>query len=136
MTYECKFLMEEERISDLENAESGIKGIREFLRKVAGFDSEETRPRGCLMTNSITERAIHDGEVREWAQSFLRRLENAFFRAMTKARRAGEISTTNSPRDLARFLTCLTQGINVIAKVSSDGKVARRIVRTALSQLH
>ena len=128
-------LMEEERISDLENEESGIKGIREFFFKVAGFDSEGIHPQGCLLTNSITERAIHDEEVREWSQSFLLRLENAFFQAITKARRAGEISTTNNPRDLARYLTCLTQGINVIVKVFPDGKVARRIIRTALSQL-
>lgn len=127
--------MAERRINDLENADSGLQGIREFLGKIVGSDGDEESPRGCLMTNSVVERAVHDEEIRQWGQSFMRRLEDAFCKAITKARQAGEILATTNPRDVARYLTCLTQGINVISKASSDREGARRVIRTALSQL-
>ena len=130
-----RLLMNEERINELENASSGLEGIRKLFRTFEGSFADGKKDCGCLMTNSVVEMAMHDNQVRTWAQEFLQRLEDALCHALTKARRAGEISTSKSPRELARYFTCLLQGINVIGKAFPDGKQVRKVLRTAISEL-
>ena len=127
--------IEAERIGDLENADSGLVGIREFFRSVEQSISDEDDEIGCLLTNSLVERAVHDKDARAWAQLLLGRLEAAFCSAIQKAIDAGEIPPTKRPRDQARYLICLLQGIDVIGKTASGSDEVGYIVRHALAQL-
>ena len=127
--------IEAEQIRDLENADSGLAGIREFFRSVEQSISDEDDEIGCLLTNSFVERAVHDRDTRAWAQLFLGRLEAAFCSAIQKAIDAGEIPPTKRPRDLARYLICLLRGINVIGKTAAGSDEVGHIIRLALAQL-
>jgi TetR/AcrR family transcriptional repressor of nem operon len=87
------------------------------------------------MTNAVVEMAVRDEEVRRWAAEFMKRLENAFAAALTRAKNAGEIAEKSNPRELAQFLVCVLQGINVMGKAFPDGRHVHRPVRTAMAQL-
>ncbi len=91
--------------------------------------------RGCLITNAVVEMAVRDKEVRRWAAEFMKRLEDAFAAALTRAKNAGEIAAKSNPRELAHFLVCVLQGINVVSKAVTDRGHVHRLVRTAMAQL-
>lgn len=128
-------LMEQEHLPVLDRGPGGMAAIQEFFNCVADSFEQDEKPHGCLMTNSIVERAMTDQEVRQWAQDFLTRIEEAFHGALVRARAAGELGSQNDLRALAKGLVCILQGVNVLGKAFPNGGPVREIVRTMLSQL-
>ncbi len=127
---------EEQRIEALEKAEAGLDSIRAFFKSIEKSYADGQARRGCLMTNAVVEMAVRDEEVRRWGAEFMKRLENAFAAGLTRAKSAGEIGAKSNPRELAQFLVCLLQGINVMGKAFPDGAHVHRLTRTAMAQLH
>jgi TetR/AcrR family transcriptional repressor of nem operon len=126
---------DEQRIEAFEKAKTGLESIRAFFKSVEESFADGEFRRGCLMTNAVVEMAVRDEEVRRWAAEFMKRLENAFAAALTRAKNVGEISEKSNPRELAQFLVCVLQGINVMGKAFPDGRHVHRLVRTAMAQL-
>ena len=84
---------------------------------------------------AVVEMALHDEEVRRWGAAFMKRIEDAFAAALTRAKDAGEIDKSSNVRELAQCLVCVLQGINVMGKAFTDGAHIHRLVRTAMAQL-
>lgn len=115
-------------------SEEGLASIKAafdcLVETVAG-----SRGKGCLVTNSIIELAPHDAGFRKVLSKHMGRLEDAFYTALKRARKAGEIPAGTSLRQKARLLTALTQGIVVLGKVHGDRTALQATARTCLETL-
>ena len=66
---------------------------------------------------------------------WLKRVENAFHRALQNASRLGELNTDRDLRALARFLTASVHGIGIMARGGATEEALREVVEVALSKL-
>ena len=115
--------------------ESGLEAIEEvFRRSVDGLVAPEVR-RGCLLANSAVELAPHDPEVAGRIYRYVSRTEDAFEDALTRAKKAGEISADSDPKALARFLVNTLHGLRVLARAGFDRAVLDDAVSIALRAL-
>lgn len=88
---------------------------------------------GCLMTNSAVERAARDPAVAAKVAANIQRIEDAFRRVVEAGQARGEFSGDLEPRATARLLTCVLQGLNVIARTAPDRQRLDDIVASALA---
>lgn len=119
----------------LEGPGSGKEAIRMFFLTKIRYAMAPDRPQGCLMTNSAVERSLHDRETAARVAASLSRVEEAFYKALLRARRTGEIGERHNLRALARFLTTCGQGLSVVSKVRPDPVLLRQIVDVTLAAL-
>jgi TetR/AcrR family transcriptional repressor of nem operon len=119
----------------LERPGSGKKAIRAFFLTKIRCATAADRPKGCLMTNSAVERSVHDGHTAVRVGASIARVEDALYKALLRARRAGEIGERHNLRALARFLLTCAQGLTVVGKVRPDPVLLRQVVDVALAAL-
>ena len=91
--------------------------------------------KSCLWANTALELAMSDEAVAERLAVWLRRLEDAFHRALTNALRSGELKTERDLRGLARFLTTNVLGMGIMARGGASEEALREIAEIALSVL-
>lgn len=75
---------------------------------------------GCFSVNSIAELLPGDLGVAELARTSLRSAEDAFTAQLERARAAGELTPAVSPREAARLLVALIQGLQILRKADPD----------------
>ncbi len=119
----------------LEGPGSGKEAIRTFFLTKIRYAMAPDRPRGCLMTNSAVERSLHDRDTAARVAASITRVEDAFYKALVRARRAGEISERHNLRALARFLMTCAQGLTVVGKVCPDPVLLRQVMNVTLAAL-
>ena len=90
---------------------------------------------GCMFGTNIADFTTEDEEVARLLRSYLQQVEDLFCTAFTKAKDAGEISSSIEPRDLARFLVCTTQGVALVGRVMEDDLTLKGAIATALKFL-
>lgn len=122
-----------EAIACLEAPGASKQAILDYFRQLAA--DEATDCRGCLLVNSAVELGIRDPELRCQLATNLQRIEDAFFKALTRAQDKGEVSFEADTRALARYFTCLMQGLSVTSKLRPDPVVLQSIVMVALASL-
>jgi len=127
--------MESRLIRQLEQSESGLAGIHRFFHELEDWYSPKQARRGCMMVNSIVEKAPDDVQIRRHGQKFLKRLESAFEASLRRASSAGEIGTKTNPVELAQFLTGQVQAVGVVGKAFADRNRVRTVIRVALNSL-
>jgi TetR/AcrR family transcriptional repressor of nem operon len=119
----------------LETPGSGLEAIRRFFRLKIEGSLDRRRPPGCLLTNSAVEVSRRDRSATAKVGASLAELEEAFFRALVRAREAGEVAVTRDLRAFARFLTSSAQGLSVMAKAAPERSVLEDIVSVVLAAL-
>lgn len=90
---------------------------------------------GCLLGVAMAQVDRRDDELVGLLRGYLRRLERALERTLRRARDAGTIRAEVSPRDAARNLVALTQGMALMGRVSGSSAGPRSMVRAALEAL-
>jgi len=125
-----------ERLKVLERSPSGLEAIRQFFYEMVEIRTTDQGYQGCLMVNSMVELALHDDEAAGRVASHAMRFEEAFYRALTRARKHGEIGDEKNLRALARFLASSINGICVMAKISPDVYALKDIADVSLSVLN
>ena len=91
--------------------------------------------RGCLVNTCASEVAPQDAEVLEAVRAARKGLERALASAVRRAQVQGSISNTESPRALARFLSGVLSGLNVMARTRPGKAALQDVVRVSLSVL-
>lgn len=122
-------------LDTLERPGSGKEAIRRFFRTKIAYALAADRPPGCLVTNSVVERALHDRPTAARVAASLARMEDAFHQALVRAQHAGEVGKRRNLRALARYLTMCAQGLSVVGKVRPQRAALRQIVAVALAAL-
>ena len=92
----------------------------------------ESGSRGCFITNTAVALAEGDEETATRVRQNLRRVEDAFEEALSKA---DEISTRHEPRAVARFLTNALQGLRVLSRCCVDVAMLEDVVNVTLTIL-
>lgn len=91
--------------------------------------------KGCLLGVAMAQAGRDDEELRAVLRAYLERLERALGRTLERAVAAGEVRADASPRDVARQLVALTQGMALMGRVADAPARARSVVRAALAAL-
>ena len=86
---------------------------------------------GCFLLNSGTELGPIDPIVSAKVQSMERKVEDAYYQALSVAQQRGEISADLNLLDFARFLLSLNHGVITVAKLEQDVRTARSSLRFA-----
>ena len=90
---------------------------------------------GCLLGVGMAQVDRDDAEVVAVLRAWLARLEAAFELAMQRALEAGELRADVRPRDVARQLVALIQGLALMGRISASPGASRAAVRAALDGL-
>lgn len=90
---------------------------------------------GCMLMNAALEVGGEEPEVKRYVQEKYRELEAGLEELIRRGQDAGEISTTRTPAQLARFFVMTFQGLNASVALSPAEDEVRDIVETALSVL-
>lgn len=90
---------------------------------------------GCLLGVAMGQADGGDGELADAVRAPLRRLESAFERTLRRAQKAGEIRDDARPRDVARNLVALTQGMALMGRLHDGAARPRSAARAALDLL-
>jgi hypothetical protein len=90
---------------------------------------------GCLLGVAMAQAGSDDEELTAILRGSLHRLELAFQCTVEAAQAEGTADVEASPRDAARELVALTQGMALLGRVAHPKAQQRSIVRAALHGL-
>lgn len=119
---------------ELDREGSPLDSVRRVLRKIEKV-SAEPKSCGCLFGIGIAHCDIEDDDMSSILRGHMKKVEDAFARAFTRARDADEIGDRVLPRDLARMFMSIIQGLALIGRVTDSPALPKSIVNAALSTL-
>ena len=90
---------------------------------------------GCLLGVGMAQVERDDVEVVAVLRTWLARLEEAFELALQRALEAGALRADVRPREAARQLVALTQGLALMGRIAASPTASREAVRAALAGL-
>jgi TetR/AcrR family transcriptional repressor of nem operon len=123
-----------EAIERIAGSPSGIAGIHAYFDFLIEAILGGKRRWGCLITNSLIELAAREPEIASKVELHFARLETAFASALARARAAGELKPGVGP-EIAPYLVCVVQGLNVLARTKPTRGQLRGIIDVALDQI-
>ena len=91
--------------------------------------------RGCFMNNAMSELAGRCEATAEKTGRSMEAIEGAFYRALVRGKKEGELTGVREPRAVARYLYSSFQGLALMAKAKPDRKSLEDVVRITLSVL-
>ena len=114
---------------------SPLKAIEAYFRARIDSVFDPSANKGCLVTNSITERALFDERTRALTAQSLDYMRTAFTSAVANARKLGEISRDKDPVIWGALLLNCAQGLFVLSRVSPDRQTVTSPVNEVLKLL-
>lgn len=120
---------------ELADSPQGIAAIGKFFSRLLEYYTTKKECKGCLMTNTLVELALHDQDAANKITTHLQQMEDIFYQALIYSQKKGEIGPNCNLKALARYLTSSTNGLSVMAKAQPDIQVLEDIVNTTLSVL-
>jgi TetR/AcrR family transcriptional regulator, transcriptional repressor for nem operon len=123
-----------EAIERIASNPSGLAGIRSYFDFLIAAMVDGKRKWGCLITNTLVELAAREPDIAVKVELHFARLETAFASALTRAKAAGELNDGAGP-EMAPYLVCVVQGLNVLARTRPSRARLRAIVDAALYHL-
>jgi TetR/AcrR family transcriptional repressor of nem operon len=119
----------------LEKPGSVRKALRQLFAGVVEGSLCGGERRGCFMGNAMSELAGRCKATAEKACSNMAAVEGAFYRALLRGKKDGELKGVRDPRAVARFLNSSLQGLVLMAKATQDRKTLEDVVKVTLSVL-
>jgi TetR/AcrR family transcriptional repressor of nem operon len=119
----------------LRASEDGLSAIEAFF---GGLVRHLASPRGrfgCLVTNTTTELAVAEPRIRLCVAGMVGVLESAVRECLRVARANGEIVPGADVQALARHLTAVAQGLQVLAKTQPGESYLRDVANVALTSI-
>ena len=119
----------------LERPGSVKKTLRQLFEGVVERALCDGQRRGCFMGNATSELAGRCKETAARTCSNMAATEEAFYRALLRGKKEGELKGVRDPRAVARFLYSSLQGLVLMAKATQDRKTLDDVVKVTLSVL-
>jgi TetR/AcrR family transcriptional repressor of nem operon len=91
--------------------------------------------KGCMLGTNIADFDTSEAEIASLLRHCLQQTEDAYYMVISRAQKAGEISSTANPRDLARMLLCTTQGMALLGRVQENETLLQSTVEATISLL-
>ena len=111
------------------------KAFRQLFAAVIEGMFTNDQQRGCMMNNSMSELGARCQATAEKTIQNMRSIEDAFYRALLRGKKEGELKLVRDPRAMARFLFNNFQGLVLTAKATQDRKTLEDVVKVTLSVL-
>lgn len=122
-------------LAPLHTSKKPLKAIEAYFRARIDAIFDPSAIKGCLITNSITERALFDDRVRSLNAQSLDHMQAAFTTAVSNGRQSGEISEDKDPAVWGALLLNCAQGLFVLSRVHPDRKAMTASVKHLLKLL-
>ena len=119
----------------LERPGSVKKSLRQLFEGVVEGALCQGQRRGCFMGNAMSELAGRCKDTAARTCSNMAAAEGAFYRALLRGKKEGELKGVRDPRAVARFLYSSLQGLVLMAKATQDRKTLEDVVKITLSVL-
>ena len=119
----------------LERRGSVRKAVRQLFAGVIEGSLCDDERRGCFMSNAMSELAGRCKATAARTCSNMEVMENAFYRALLRGKKEGELEGVRDPRAVARFLYSSLQGLVLMAKATQDRQTLQDVVKVTLSVL-
>ncbi len=120
-------LFDPDGLSTLDNIK---KMLEVWLENNSSPDSK-----GCLIGTSIADFDTNDEDVASALRKSLELIEDALTEALAKAEADGEINFKGSPRNIARTLVCLSQGVALLGRVMCSCDILKSALSVAETEL-
>ena len=111
------------------------QAIIDYFNQVVDRIISDKQRRGCLLTNTAVELCAHDPDTAQRVTDDLKRVEGAFYMALSRAKTLGELSLDADIQAIASFLTFSLQGLRVMSRVNPSRETLQAVVRVILSVL-
>lgn len=112
------------------------EAIDHIFREVTAALKDELRRKECFIMYSAIDQVPHDPEIAAFFQQDMARLEQAFYEALVRARKQGELSDRQDLRALARYLNHSRYALTQAAKLTSNPEVLDDIAAVTISMLN
>ncbi len=119
----------------LERPGSVKKTLRQLFEGVVEKALCDRQRRGCFMGNAMSELAGRCKETAARTCTNMAAADEAFYRALLRGKKVGELKAVRDPRAVARFLYSSLQGVVLMAKATQDRKTLEDVVKITLSVL-
>jgi len=119
----------------IERPGSVKKALRQLFNGVIEGSFSDGHQRGCLMSNSMSELAGRCKATADRTIRNMRSVEDAFYRALLRGKKEGELKGVRDPRAMARFFCNSLMGLVLTAKAQKDRKALEDVVKVTLSLL-
>lgn len=117
----------------LERSDSVKRALRQLFDGVIERSLGGPDRRGCFMGNAMSELAGRCKETAAKTGSNMVAVEEAFYRALLRGKKEGELKHVHQPRAVARFLFSSLQGVLLTAKAAPDREILDDVVKVTLS---
>src|SRR5438552_48373 len=119
----------------LENSASVKKAVRKLFAGVVEGALSDNQRRGCFAGNAMSELAGRCKATAARTSSNMAAMEGAFYRALLRGKKEGELNSVREPRAVARFLYSSLQGLVLMSKATPDRRTLEDVVKITLSVL-
>lgn len=126
----------EPQVREMREGPEGYRSVRGYFDTLVARAMGPDGWWGCLMVNTAVELAPRDRNAAKRVREFMEFLEDAFYRALVRARKAGEMKSVVPASFLARFLAGTVLSLQVMARSRAPMKDLRRQVDLGLSILN
>ncbi len=120
-------------LKEMDRREAGVAGIHHYFELTLARLTGPAGWWGCLMVNTAVEMAPHDRAAGRRVARYMEALEGAFYQALVRARKTGEVEGHRPARTLARFLAGTVVSLNVQARTRAPLNVLRQQAELALT---
>jgi len=132
-TLDCYREVEGRRIFELLGQAGSVKKtLRLLFEGVIERALCDRQRRGCFMGNAMSELAGRCKETAARTCTNMAAAEGAFYRALLRGKKEGELKGVRDPRAVARFLYSSLQGLLLMAKATQDRKTLKDVVKITL----
>ncbi|MBS4172780.1 TetR/AcrR family transcriptional regulator [Bacillus sp. FJAT-49736] len=122
-------------ISKLGSSGSVKVAISEIFYEGINVLKDDVKRKECFIMDSAIAQIPHDPEIAEFFNKDLKRLDEAFYKALVRAQEQGEIEMQKDIVALANYLNYSRYSLTQIAKLSSDPSELDVFVSVILSAL-
>jgi TetR/AcrR family transcriptional regulator, transcriptional repressor for nem operon len=109
------------------------KALRQLFATVIKESPCEQQRRGCFMGNAMSELAGRCAATAARTSSNMAALEGAFYQALVRGKKKGELTGVRDSHAVARFLCISLQGLMLMVKASHDPRGLSEVVKIILS---
>ncbi|MEM6434837.1 MAG: TetR/AcrR family transcriptional regulator [Cyanobacteria bacterium P01_D01_bin.115] len=91
---------------------------------------------GCMLGTNIADFNTDDAEIARVMRGYLQNIEDTLTTTLTRAQAAGELRPEANPRNLARLLLLMTQGMALVGRVMEEDVTIKGSVEAAIALLN